>query len=132
MIGTGKTDYAGYLIASKRFGRLDTHANLGYTIVGQPAGTSLDNIFNFALAGQYHVTDRYEVFGEILGNTFSALGEGDNSFGGNTVTPEAAGGELVGTLGAGMYIKSVFFLYFGISYDNNNAVLLHPGLTLRF
>lgn len=132
LIGTGKTDYAGYLIASKRFGRLDTHANLGYTIVGQPAGTSLDNIFNFALAGQYRVNDRYEVFGEILGNTVSTPGAADGSSGENTVTPEASGGELVGTLGAGTYIKSKLFLFFGVSYDNNNAILFHPGLTLRF
>jgi len=132
LIGTGKTDYAGYLIASKRFGRLDTHANFGYTIVGQPAGTSLNNILNFALAGQYHVNNRYEVFGEILGNSSSAPGEGGGSSGVNTVTPEAAGGELVGTLGAGTYIKSKLFLFFGVSYDNNNAVLFHPGLTLQF
>lgn len=58
LIGTGKTDYTGYVIASKRFRRLDTHANAGYTIVGQPAGTSLNNFFNFALAGQYHVNNR--------------------------------------------------------------------------
>lgn len=132
LIGTGKTDFAGYLIASKRFGRLDTHANLGYTIVGQPAGVSLDNIFNFALAGQYRVTDRYEVFGEILGNTISTPGAGGGYSGENTVTPEASGGELVGTLGVGMFIKSTLFLFFGVSYDNNNAVLFHPGLTMRF
>lgn len=132
LIGTGKTDYAGYLIASKQFGKLDTHANLGYTIVGQPAGITLDNIFNFALAGQYHVNKRYEVFGEILGNTSSSPGAENNTSGESTVTPEASGGELVGTLGAGTFIQSKLFLYFGVSYDNNNAVLFHPGLTLRF
>ena len=39
LIGTGKTDYAGILIASKKLGRVDTHLNLSYTFVGQPAGT---------------------------------------------------------------------------------------------
>ncbi len=38
LIGTGKTDVAGYLIASKHWGRLDTHANVSYTVVGGPAG----------------------------------------------------------------------------------------------
>jgi hypothetical protein len=132
LITTGKTDYTGYLIASKQFGRFDTHTNLGYTIIGQPAGTSLKNIWDFALAGQYHVTDRYEIFGEVLGTTSSAPGEEGISSEENAVIPEAAGGELVGTLGAGTYIKSGLFLYFGVSYDNNNAVLFHPGMTVRF
>jgi hypothetical protein len=39
LIGTGKTDFAAYLIGSKRFNRLDTHANVGYTIVGRPGFT---------------------------------------------------------------------------------------------
>jgi hypothetical protein len=43
LIGTGKTDFTGYLIASKRFERLDLHANVGYTFVGQPVGIALDN-----------------------------------------------------------------------------------------
>ena len=34
LIGTGKTDIAGYLIASKRWSRLDAHANVSYTVVG--------------------------------------------------------------------------------------------------
>jgi len=38
LIGTGKTDYAGYLIASKRVGRTDLHFNLSYAAVGQANG----------------------------------------------------------------------------------------------
>jgi hypothetical protein len=38
LIGTGKTDFTGYIILSKRFGRFDTHGNFGYCIMGKPAG----------------------------------------------------------------------------------------------
>src|SRR6185312_9516855 len=55
LIGTGKADYTGYLIGSKQFNRLDTHGNLGYTIVGHPADTQLNNIWNFALAWEYRL-----------------------------------------------------------------------------
>lgn len=35
-IGTGETDFAGYLILSKRFGALDISLNGSYTLVGPP------------------------------------------------------------------------------------------------
>jgi hypothetical protein len=131
LIGTGKTDYTGYLIASKRFGNLDTHANFGYTVVGQPVGVSLNNILNFAFAMQYHINNRYEVFGEILGNTSSVPGEGNESSSNNAVIPEAAGGELVGTLGAGIRLGSAIFIYLSTSYDNNSALMFRPGMMMR-
>ncbi len=31
LIGTGQADFTTHLIDSKRFGRFDTHANVGYT-----------------------------------------------------------------------------------------------------
>jgi hypothetical protein len=129
LIGTRHTDFAGYLIGSKRFGRFDVHANIAYTIVGKPAGALLTNIVSFSLAGVYQPTAQFELFGEVLGNT-AATGGAETS-GGSTV-PEAAGGELVGTLGAGRHLGSALLVYLGVSYDNNNAVLFRPGFTLRF
>jgi hypothetical protein len=130
LIGTGHADYAGYLIASKRFGRLDVHANVAYTIVGKPAGVQLRNIASFALAGVYRAGPRVEVFGEVLGNTSATSGP-EMASGGSPV-PEAAGGEIVATAGAGRHIGSALLVYLGVSYDNNNAVQLRPGFTLRF
>ncbi len=130
LIGTGHTDYAGYLIASKRFGRLDLHANVAYTIVGKPAGVQLRNIASFALAGVYMANPRVELFGEVLGNTSASSGP-ETTTGGSPV-PEAAGGELVATVGAGRHVGSALLVYLGVSYDNNNAVQLRPGITLRF
>ena len=133
LIGTGKADYTGYVIASKWLGHADLHGNLGYTVIGQLAGTHLSNIISGALAGEYPLSDRAELFCEVLGNTASTPeGEGKVPEGQGTVPPEATGGELVGTLGAGVRpIRSVL-LSLSFSYDNNNAFLIRPGLTWVF
>jgi len=130
LIGTRRADYAGYLIASKRFGHVDTHFNFGYTIVGKPAGVALDNVFNVAFAGVYRPNTGLELFGEVLGSTASGPGEAPAGTGG-AVVPEAAGNVLVGTLGAGKAMGAALF-YLAVSYDNTHAVLFRPGLTVRF
>ena len=128
LIGSGEPDYTGYLIASKRFGAIDTHINLAYTIVGRQDTVRLNNVVSFAVAGVYHPSSRIQLFGEVLGNTGAVPGSGEQTPG----APEVAGGELVGTVGAGREMGGGLLLYLSASYDNNNAVLLRPGLTWRF
>ena len=55
-IGTGKSDFAFYYINSKRFGDLDVHLNVAYTIIGQPAGVNVKNTWAFGLAGEYKLS----------------------------------------------------------------------------
>ena len=70
LIGTGKPDYTFTLVASKRFGNFDTHFNFGYTIVGQPGPIHLDNIFDFAVAEEWHaIPATFDVVAEFLANT---------------------------------------------------------------
>ena len=130
-IGTTKADYAGYLIMSKRAGRFDSHANLGYTVVGQPAGAQLSDILNGAVATMFHASDKNLVFAEVLGTT-AVSGEGDSGTGEASVAPEAAAGELVGTVGGGRFIAPGVLLSFSVSYDNNHAILYRPGITISF
>jgi hypothetical protein len=133
LIGTGRTDYAGYLIASKTFGRLEVHANLAYTVVGQPTGISLENIYSCAVAGIYRANSRYQLFAEVLGNTSStASSEGPDTPSTGTVAPEAAGGELVGMAGVGRQIGRSLLVYGSLSYDNNQAAQLRVGQTFEF
>jgi hypothetical protein len=132
LIGTRKTDVAGYLIASKSMGRFDTHANLGYTIVGRPAGSHLKNIFNFALGSEMRLGETSELFGEILANTASSKAAepvGPVAPGG--VVAEAPAGEIVGSLGVAKYVIPSLRLSLGLSVDNNGAVQVRPGFTLR-
>jgi hypothetical protein len=125
LIGTDKTDYTGYLIASRRFGALDLHANLGYTLRGKPVGVRAPNLVNFALGGTVPVGLTSVVYGEILGNA-AATGGPENA-----TIPELAGNELSGTLGIGRQFGRNLFLSIGATYDNTHAVMLRPGFTLR-
>jgi len=133
IIGTGKTDFAAYLIASKHFGRVDTHGNLGYTIVGRPAGSQVTNVFNFAVGWELSLGPASEIYGEVLANTASvSTPEGTGPALPGTTTPEAPSGEIVASLGVARYVVGALRLSVGVSVDNNSAVLLRPGLTLRF
>jgi hypothetical protein len=134
LIGTGRTDYAAYLIASKRLAgaRLDTHANIGYTVVGRPAGAQLKNVFNFALGWEWRLGSTSELYGELLANTAaSSVGDPGGPTPPGTAAPEAPSGEIVGSIGVARYVKSSMRLSCGISLDNNAALLLRPGMTLR-
>ena len=127
LIGTGKTDYRGFIIASKRFGNFDVHANLGYTFVGSPPGTSLGDIVDFAAAVEYQVDSQLTLVAEVIGNTSAGGTES-----GPVVTQEAAGNELVGLVGARYQASERLALSLGVTYDNNNAVLIRPGITFDF
>jgi hypothetical protein len=132
LIGTGKADHAAYLIASKRFGQFDTHANVGYTIVGSPSGLSLSNRIMGALASELALTPSTALYGEVLASTAAGGGEGAAATPGTPVVPEASGDQIFGTLG----IAHSFFpgsrLSLGLTRDNVGAMQIRPGITLWF
>ena len=134
LIGTGKTDYAFYLIGSKNIGGVDLHANINYTIHGNPDGVKLMNTWFFAGAFEYNVSDQFVLFGEVYGNTASITGSESDT--GSPTTgiqiSEASTGEIVGSLGAGYYIAKGLLSSFSLSYDNNNATLLRAALSYSF
>lgn len=130
LIGTGKTDFTGYLIASKRFGAVDTHANAGYSIVGSPSGVHLRNVWNAALAAVIQATPHTGFFAEVLGVTAAAPDGENGDVATTSPVPEAAGAELVGTIGVSHNFGSSTLLYGGWSYDNNSASQLRVGMTI--
>lgn len=132
LIGTGKTDFAAYIYASKRFGKFDTHANVGYTFVGKPRNFTASNTLNLALATEYSATSRLTLLGEVLVN---GIGRKEAIVVPGVpvvIAPEAAGGELVGTLGFRYKIKPTLSFSLGVSRDNSGATLFRPGLTYKF
>jgi hypothetical protein len=131
-IGTGKADYSAYAIASKRFGRLDTHANLGYTVVGSPSGTNLKNIVDYALAEEFHLNPQYDIVGEVIGHTSSTGEVAEGSVTDPNLPPEAAGAENVVLLGLRYHFSPALVFAVGVTYDNNHALLIRPGITYRF
>jgi hypothetical protein len=132
LIGTGQPDVAAYVIASKRFGRLDAHVNVSYTVVGQPPNAALSNTIGGAAAGLLTLTSRWRAYGEVLTVT-AATSQGEQTVlpGMTPLVPEAAAQELVGTIGAGVYLTPKLFLSMGVSYDNTRAWLFRPGITFR-
>ena len=130
-IGTGKTDFTLWGILSKRLGRLDVHGNLGYTVIGKPAGTHLKNIIDYAIAEEFHVSPQFDVVGEFIGNT-SSTGENVEGTGGPQLPAEAASGESSVMLGFRYHVRPAIFVSLGVSYDNNHALLIRPGITWRF
>lgn len=133
-IGTGKADYAAFAIASKRVGAWDTHANLGYTVIGRPQGATVNNVMSFALAEEFHRRARIDVVAEVFGSTAAAKegGEGAGLAAGGVLTPELSGGELVGALGMRFHPARAWTLSLGLSVDNQRAVLVHPGVALKW
>lgn len=127
LIGTRRTDFTPYLIASKSFGRFDTHANIGYSFVGKPQNVPVQNTLNFALAVEDHLTTRFDLMAEILATTAagtSGVPEGSSS-------PEIAGAEQVAMVGFRYSVHPRAWLSLGVTYDNSNALLFRPGLTLE-
>jgi hypothetical protein len=129
LIGTGKTDFTPYFIASKTTGRFFSSVNLSYTFIGKPQGVPASNLFNYGFGTIFAASSRSILFAEVYGNT-SALGEGETPEGTavNTSTAELSGGETVGAVGYGYYASKNVLLSLGVSYDNNHAVLFRPGI----
>lgn len=126
-IGTGRADFTPYLIASKRFGPIDAHANLGYSFVGKPPGLVVQNTVNVAFALEEHLSPHVEVVGEVLSTSAAAgAGEGEAS----ARAPELAGAEQVGMLGLRYLFGRFTWVSLGVTYDNTKAVLVRPGITV--
>jgi hypothetical protein len=133
LIGSGKTDYALYAIASRRFERFDIHANLGYTILGKPTGVTLNNIFSFGAAAEFHINERWDGVGEVFANTSAVPGSGEGGDGSSNVkTAELGGGEAFAMLGLRWHPARLVTLSLGAVYDNNSAFLLRPGVSFHF
>ena len=125
-IGTGEYDYTPYFIMSKRFGDLDVHANVSYTFLGTPPGVDVRNTWSFALAGDYKLHRKWDVFAEIMYTTSAGGGEGSGA------NVEIAGVELIGTAGVRHHLAKHVDLFGSVSFDNAHATLIRTGLTWKF
>ena len=136
MIGTGKVDLTPFIIVSKTTWRFLTSMNLSYTFIGKPKGVNTNNLFNYAMGTIFTLSPHSILFGEIYGNTSSfgeaEIPESDITTGNNINIQELSGGEMVRSMGYGYYVKKELLLSLGISYDNNNAILIRPGIEWKF
>ncbi|MBO9684718.1 MAG: hypothetical protein J7502_18960 [Flavisolibacter sp.] len=129
LIGTRKTDFTPFFIASKTMAKFFTSLNLSYTFLGKPKGFVGNNLFNYAAGTVFELSSKSILFAEIYGNT-SAFGgaEVPEGAGNPQSNIEISGGETVGSAGYGYYINRNLLISLGISYDNNHALLFRPGI----
>lgn len=75
--------------------------------------------------------------GEVFGNT-AAVGESGGeapaavATAESQLTPELGGGEIVGALGVRLHASGRLTYSLGLSVDGNSAVLVHPGLSMKW
>jgi Putative MetA-pathway of phenol degradation len=124
-LGSGATDYRAFGIASKKFGNLDLTGVVGYTFVGSPKGSRLSNLFDYAIAAEYAVSEKTSIVAEVYGETAT----GSTIIGG--IATET-GTIVTGMIGANYKPSSAISLSFGVNYNSENEVVFKPGVTFRF
>jgi len=143
-VGSGEYDYRIYGIASKRFGNVDVHFNLGYNIIGSPPGVATKNPLDYELGVEWFINPRFDLFAEI-NRTESAVGRsGKHGPPGGTIvksktaapadtpTPEVAPRETIGSVGMRFHISSHFDVFGSVSYDNSDAKLFRTGFNVKY
>ena len=130
------------------------HANVAYTVLGKPSGVSVKNTWSFALAGDYKINPKWDVFGEVMyitsgrgssndngsgdtadGGNVTAVktsGEGGDSLTSGTAIAEIGGVEIIGTLGVRHHLTEHVDVFGSFSYDNADAKLFRTGFTVKF
>jgi hypothetical protein len=79
-LGTNEIDASSLILFSSNWGRLKTHANLGFAALGDPRQNGNQNDFVlWGLGGEYALTDALTLMGEVEGSTAA-----DNSTNGFT------------------------------------------------
>lgn len=67
-LGSGATDVGITLVATKGFGPVTAHLNLGYTVIGAPGQ---ENVLRWGAAAALKVTEPLSFVGEVIGQTNS-------------------------------------------------------------
>jgi hypothetical protein len=117
-LGTGVTDYSINSILTKELDKLALHFNLGYTLIGQPAGQTLNNVLNYGCAFESPIIADVTLLGEIYGST--------NSDPASNINP------LTATLGANKEVIPGLTADAGVSVGLNDAApqnIIMVGLT---
>jgi hypothetical protein len=68
-LGTGRTDVGGAAIVRKRFGSGWLYGEVGYIVLGKPAGADLQNAVTWGLGGGKRLTSRVFLLSSAFGNS---------------------------------------------------------------
>jgi len=128
VIGSREWDYRIYAIASKRIGPVDVHFNVGFNIIGQPAGVQTRNPWDASLGAEWFVHPKFDIIGEVTYIASALRSEDPNA----AVTPEIAGEEIVYSAGARYHVNKSWDVFGTFSYDNQDAKLFRAGFSFKF
>ncbi|MGH7887959.1 MAG: transporter, partial [Candidatus Binatia bacterium] len=78
-LSTGKADETLLLIATKSLKPFAIHANFGYTIVGDGAGSNLKNVLRGGIAMEWVLNPRWSLVGELTGMSRTASAESNQA-----------------------------------------------------
>ena len=118
-LGTKKTDVSFGVVLAKEYLHHDLEASALYTFVGSPPGVKVKNVFELAVSGEWHVSPRIDLIGEIVGSAGGSLG-------GNSRTGFGLGGvQSALTLGSGSEVE----LTVGIAEHFGRHFKLEQGVT---
>lgn len=70
-LGSGATDFFVSSIFTKDLKNSKIHVNLGYSLIGKPAGSTLKDIIGYGISYEYLGIENVGILGEIYGNTNS-------------------------------------------------------------
>jgi 3-phytase len=124
LLGSRTPDYTLDLVLGRPLGPIEAHANVGYTIVGGPAGSGSANVYSFSVAALWPLA-RFDLVAEVLGHTRAAAGGDD------VETPELATPEVVGTIGAQFHVGDRMSIGLGVSHDRDRTLFVSPLVSLK-
>ena len=130
-LGTKKTDFSLGVVLGKEYVHHDLEASAVYTFVGSPPGVKQQNVFELSVSGEWHVSPRIDLVGELVGSSGGSLGGNSRTgfgLGGiQSALTVGSGTEIEATLGIAEHFGKHFKLEQGITGKSDGTIILVVG-----
>ncbi len=135
-LGTKKTDFSLGVVLTKGYVHHDLEASALYTFVGKPPGVKTENVFELGVSGEWHVSPRIDLVGEIVGSSGGSLGGNSRTgfgLGGvQSALTVASGTEVEMTLGIAERFGKHFKLEQGVTGKTDGTIIFLVGWEYDF
>jgi Putative MetA-pathway of phenol degradation len=135
-LGTKKADFSLGVVLGKEYVHHSLEASALYTFVGKPPGVKQQNVFELSVSGEWRLTPRIDLLGELVGSTGGSLGGNSRTgFGLGGVQSaltlnSGTEGEL--TLGVAEHFGKHFKLEQGVTGKTEGTIILVVGWEYDF
>ncbi len=135
-LGTKKTDFSLGVVFGKEYVHHDLEASAVYTFVGSPPGVKQQNVFELSVSGEWRVSPRIDLLGELVGSSGGSLGGNSRTgfgLGGvQSALTVGSGTEVEGTLGIAEHFGRHFKLEQGVTGKSDGTIILVAGWEYDF